>query len=312
MENKYSNYMGIGEKPIDFDEFWENGVSEVQQRGVGFKLNQVNIPSNIANFYDLYFNGVGNAQVHCQLLVPKVIKKKHKAMLIFHGYHCDAGDYTSKISWVAEGFVVMAMDCRGQGGQSTYADTVKGDVLKGLLIRGIEEENPARLYYRNVYLDTVQAVNILKSLEYVNEKKIFLQGVSQGGGLAIACAGLIPDIYKVQVCYPFLSDFKKAFKLGDQTAFSELQYWFRYRDPLHVKEKEVFDTLEYIDIKYFAENIKAEVKWAMGLDDQVVPPETQMAAFNRIKSSKELVMLPEYGHEYLPKVMDKWYGFFIE
>lgn len=70
--------MGIGEKPIDFDEFWENGVSEVQQRGVGFKLNQVNIPSNIANFYDLYFNGVGNAQVHCQLLVPKVTKKSIK------------------------------------------------------------------------------------------------------------------------------------------------------------------------------------------------------------------------------------------
>ena len=150
------------------------------------------------------------------------------------------------------------------------------------------------------------------SMDHVDEKKIFAQGASQGGGLSIACAGLVPEIYKVQVAYPFLSDYRKAYQYGPNTAFSELSYWFKYRDPLHKKENDFFNLLDYIDIKYLAENIKAQVIWEIGGSDQLVPPETQMAAYNRIKSKKQLYVEPEYGHEYLPHMGDETRSFFIE
>ena len=68
--------------------------------------------------------------------------------------------------------------------------------------------------------------------------------------------------------------------------------------------------LDYVDVKYLAENIKAEVVMAVVFKDTVVFPKTQMAAFNRIKSRKRLLVLPEYGHEYLPKISDELREFF--
>ncbi|KIC04587.1 cephalosporin-C deacetylase [Ligilactobacillus ruminis DPC 6832] len=79
---------------------------------------------------------------------------------------------------------------------------------------------------------------------------------------------------------------------------------------MHKNEDEFFRLLDYVDVKYLAENIKAEVVMVVGLKDTVVFPKTQMAAFYRIKSRKRLLVLPEYGHEYLPKISDELREFF--
>lgn len=310
--NNFKDYLGLGKKPKDFDEFWNKGKKEVDKLGNTYGLKQVNLPSHVANFYHLYFKGISGARVHAQLVTPKKIEGKHPGVLLFHGYHCDSGDFQDKVGWAAEGFVSLALDCRGQGGLSEDNVPVKGDILQGLIIRGVEEWDPKKLYYYRQFLDLYQAAHILMSMEHVDEKKIWCQGASQGGGLSIACAGLVPEIYKVQVAYPFLSDYRKAYQYGPDTAFSELSYWFKYRDPLHKKEKDFFNLLDYIDIKYLAENIKAQVIWEIGGSDQLVPPETQMAAYNRIKSKKQLYVEPEYGHEYLPHLGDETRSFFIE
>lgn len=206
----------------------------------------------------------------------------------------------------------MALDCRSQGGLSEDNESVKGDIMQGLIIRGLEEWNPSKLYFYQQFLDCYQAAKILMSMKNVDSKRIFLQGISQGGGLALACAGLLPQIYKVQANYPFLSDYRKAYLYGPQTAFGEISYWFHYRDPLHKKEKEVVNLLDYIDVKYFADNIKAQVLWEIGGSDTSVPPETQMAAYNRINSKKEIHLAPEYGHEFIPRLGDDIRQFFIE
>lgn len=68
--------------------------------------------------------------------------------------------------------------------------------------------------------------------------------------------------------------------------------------------------MEYIDVQHFAPRIKAEVIMATGLDDEICFPSTQFAVFNKITSPKDVILLPEYGHEYYPKVADKVRGFF--
>lgn len=307
------NYSGSGIKPADFDAFWEDGLREMESLPLDYILDPVDIPSQVANFYHLTFKGVGGATIHCQLITPKeTAGRNFKGLLQFHGYHTDSGDFQDKIGWAAEGFVVLAMDARGQGGLSEDRTQTSGGVMKGLIIRGMEE-GKNNLYFRQVFLDTAHAARILKSMDFVNENRIYAQGASQGGGLTIACAGLVPDLYRVYVSYPFLSDYRKAYSLGAQTsAFEEIPYWFQFRDPLHKREKEIFDTLEYIDIQHFAPRIKAEVCWAVGMQDTIVPPITQMATYNNIPTKKNLIILPEYGHEYLPKVSDDMRSYFID
>lgn len=307
------NYSGSGIKPSDFDAFWEDGLLEMESLPLDYILDPVDIPSQVANFYHLTFKGVGGATIHCQLITPKeTAGRNFKGLLQFHGYHTDSGDFQDKIGWAAEGFVVLAMDARGQGGLSEDRTQTSGGVMKGLIIRGMEE-GKNNLYFRQVFLDTAHAARILKSMDFVNENRIYAQGASQGGGLTIACAGLVPDLYRIYVSYPFLSDYRKAYSLGAQTsAFEEIPYWFQFRDPLHKREKEIFDTLEYIDIQHFAPRIKAEVCWAVGMQDTIVPPITQMATYNNITTKKNLIILPEYGHEYLPKVSDDMRSYFID
>lgn len=307
------NYSGSGIKPADFDAFWEDGLREMESLPLDYILDPVDIPSQVANFYHLTFKGVGGATIHCQLITPKeTAGRNFKGLLQFHGYHTDSGDFQDKIGWAAEGFVVLAMDARGQGGLSEDRTQTSGGVMKGLIIRGMEE-GKNNLYFRQVFLDTAHVARILKSMDFVNENRIYAQGASQGGGLTIACAGLVPDLYRIYVSYPFLSDYRKAYSLGAQTsAFEEIPYWFQFRDPLHKREKEIFDTLEYIDIQHFAPRIKAEVCWAVGMQDTIVPPITQMATYNNITTKKNLIILPEYGHEYLPKVSDDMRSYFID
>lgn len=309
--SEFEHYKGSGIKPSDFDTFWDNGLQQLDETPLEYEMNKVDIPSKIADFYELYFIGIGGAKVRCQYIRPKQIEGKAPGMLMFHGYHTDSGDYTDKLSWVAEGFSVLAMDCRGQGGFSEDRTMVKGTTLKGLIIRGVEE-GPDSLYYKNVFLDTVHAARILMNMEEVDEENIVVQGASQGGALSLVCAALEPRVKKVVAQYPFLSDYRKVFELDiNASAYEELAYWFRFRDPMHEKEEEFFQTLEYIDLQHLAPRIKAEIKWAIGLEDLVCPAVTQFAVYNQITSPKEMIFFPEYGHEYLPKLGDKVRGFLI-
>lgn len=309
--HQYQNYLGSGIKPANFDEFWDKQLEELEQIPLDYELERVEIPSRVADFYNLYFIGVEGARVRCQYVCPKQVNEKIPGMLMFHGYHGDSGDFGDKVSWAAEGFSVLAMDCRGQGGLSENNSKVKGTTMKGLIIRGVEE-GPESLYFRSVFLDTVQAARILMSMDEVNEEEIYIQGASQGGALSLICAALEPRVKKVVAQYPFLSDYRKAFEFNiTSSAYEELHYWFRFRDPMHEREEEFFNTLEYIDLQHFAPRIKAEVKWAIALEDDVCYPAQQFAVYNQITSPKEMIIFPEYGHEYLPKLGDRVKGFLL-
>jgi cephalosporin-C deacetylase len=45
--------------------------------------------------------------------------------------------------------------------------------------------------------------------------------------------------------------------------------------------------------------------------DTICPPSTQFAAYNKITSSKSMVVYPDYGHEDLPDIKDKIFQFMV-
>jgi cephalosporin-C deacetylase len=46
--------------------------------------------------------------------------------------------------------------------------------------------------------------------------------------------------------------------------------------------------------------------------DTICPPSTQFAAYNKIRSKKELLIYPDFGHEGLPGAPDRIYDFLAE
>ena len=45
--------------------------------------------------------------------------------------------------------------------------------------------------------------------------------------------------------------------------------------------------------------VKADVLMISALSDVICPPETQFAAYNKIKSNKRVIFYPDYGHDML-------------
>ena len=169
------------------------------------------------------------------------------------------------------------------------------------------------MVFCRVFQDIVIEAEIMKKLPEIDPEKMVARGGSQGGALSLICAALVPEIRKVAVLYPFLTDYQKVYENGcDETAYSELIHFFRAHDPRHEREQEFFEKLGYIDVQNFAGLIKADVLWGIALSDTCCPPITQIVAYNHLKCNKELRIYPDYGHECLPGFVDECMNFVSE
>ena len=90
----------------------------------------------------------------------------------------------------------------------------------------------------------------------------------------------------------------------DKAAYEELNYYLRNFDPEHLNKDQIFTRLGYIDVQNLATRIKAKTSMALGLMDQICPPSTQFAAYNKITAPKSMILYPDYGHEGLPGLSD--------
>ena len=305
-------YRGINECPADLDEFWDRSLREMEALGTDYELIPADFQAPGAECYHLWFTGMGGARVHAKFLRPKAREGKLPAVLMFHGYSGDCGSFASKLGYVGAGYVVAAMDCRGQGGLSEDPVPVKGNTLNGQIIRGLEDE-PEKLYFRNVFLDCAQLARIVMSLPYVDEARVAATGGSQGGGLTLACAALTPTLNRAAPVVPFLTDYRRVWEMDlAKDAYSDIRDFFRHTDPTHSREKETFTKLGYVDNHNLAHRIRAKVKMFTGLMDTICPPSTQFAAFNRIESEKEVVLYPDFGHETPAETDDVIMQFILE
>ncbi len=297
-------YAGRNPCPADMDQFWDKSIA--QMKAIDPKVELVpstfNVP--IAECFDLYFTGMGGARVHAKYLRPKNNPKPHPAVVMFHGYSGNCGEWHDKLNYVGMGFSVAGLDCRGQAGLSEDKGGVKGNTLNGHIIRGLND-GPDKLLFRDIFLDTAQLAGIVMNMPEVDPKRVGATGGSQGGGLTLACAALEPRINRLAPVFPFLCDYKRVWEMDLAIhAYDELKAFFRNFDPRHEREDEIFTRLGYIDIQHLAKRIKGEVLMGVGLMDNICPPSTQFAAFNKITAPKRTVIYPDFGHEGLPGIGD--------
>ena len=302
-------YQGVNPRPDDFDAFWDVRLAEMHAIDPQVETVPADFRAPYARCSDLYFTGVGGARIHAKLLEPLEQPAPGPAIVMFHGYSGSAGDWTDKLPYVAAGFTVAALDCRGQGGLSQDLGGVAGNTLTGHIIRGLDDE-PANMLFVRIFLDTAQLARIVMGLPTVDPARLGATGASQGGGLTLACAALEPGIKLAAPVYPFLCDYRRVWEMDlAANAYAELRDYFRRFDPRHQREDEVFTQLGYIDVQHLAPRIGAEVLMAVGLMDQICPPSTQFAAYNKITAPKSMALYPDFGHETLTGHADTVFEF---
>ena len=311
---KLKTYQGLNPCPDDFDRYWDESLAELATVESDVRLVPAEFRAPGAECFDLFFTGVGGARVHAKFLRPLGTPATPRpAVVIFHGYSGNCGSWCDKLKYVNAGFVVAALDCRGQGGLSEDTTPVSGMTFRGHFVRGLDDPDPKKLLFRSIFLDTAQLTRLVMAMPDVDAARVGITGGSQGGGLTFACAALVPEVNRAAAAYPFLSDYRRVWEMDlAKGAYEELSYYFRMFDPVHAREQEVFTKLGYIDIQHLAPRIRCSLVMFTGLMDTICPPSTQFAAYNKVVSPKEVVFYPDFGHESLPGCDDAVYEYMME
>jgi cephalosporin-C deacetylase len=222
-------YGGRNPRPADFDDYWKRAQAELAPVDPKPELKPAAFSAPGAECFDLWFSGVGGARIYAKYLRP-FGKGPHPAVLHFHGYSMNSGDWFDKLGWPAAGLAVAAMDVRGQGGRSEDLGGVAGTTLRGHIVRGLDDPDPDKLAYRQIFLDTAQLARVVMGFAEVDAERVSCTGQSQGGGLALACAALEPRIRRCAPVFPFLCDYRRVWEMDlAKDAYFEISYFFRMR-----------------------------------------------------------------------------------
>jgi cephalosporin-C deacetylase len=306
-------YQGTNPKPADYEAYWDRALQELDRIDPQVEMIPVDILGDCnADLFHLYFTGVGGARVHAKYIRPRQTKKPGPAVLEFHGYGADSGDWSGKLNYLSQGYSFASLDCRGQGGGLSEDNSrVVGNTIQGHLSRGLYGP-PDQMLFRQIFLDTAQLARIIMNQPEVDRSRVASTGKSQGGALALVCAALEPRIARVASLYPFLSDYQRVWEMDlAKDAYADVKQYLRHFDPLHQRLEETFLRLGYIDIQHLVARIRGEVLMGLTLMDNICPPSTQFAAFNKITARKEALIYPDFAHEHIPGFDDHVFRFFM-
>jgi cephalosporin-C deacetylase len=216
----------------------------------------------------------------------------------FIGYGGGRGFPTDWLLWSSAGFAHLVMDTRGQGSAWLKGDTPDlqpeggSPHHPGFMTLGVLA--PQTYYYRRLFTDAVRAVEAARGHPDVDSGRVAVTGGSQGGGLALAAAGLEPAVSVCMPDVPFLCHYRRATEITDGYPYQEIaRFCLVHRD----KVETVFNTLAYFDGVSFAARARAQALFSVGLMDEICPPSTVFAAYNYYAGPKDIIIYPYNHHE---------------
>ena len=285
-------------EPSDFDAFWADTLATARAAGGPPRFERVEGPLRTVTVVDMTFDGFGGQPIKAWLLAPVAATGPLPTVVEFVGYGGGRGSAFEWLQWASAGYCHVVMDTRGQGSAWSAGDTADPDAtatsgqFPGFVTRGIE--SPATYYYCRLITDAVLAVDAARAHPLVDGGRLIVTGQSQGGGLALAVAGLAADVRAAAIDVPFLCHWRRAVEVTDAHPYHELtRYLAVHRDRVDA----AFRTLSYCDGLNFAARASAPALFSVGLMDEICPPSTVFAAYNHYAGPRDIRVWPYNGHE---------------
>jgi cephalosporin-C deacetylase len=299
-EEQLKEYRTDTAEPAGLDQWWRLRLDEARTAAREPVLTRYEAGTYApVEVYDAEFSGAGGDRIRAWYLRPADGPETGRPTVVkFIGYGGGRGRPAEHMLLPALGYALLVMDTRGQGGRWTTGAT--GDHADGwqagpenasVMTRGIAR--PEDYYFTRLYTDAVRAVETAQGL--TGAARVAVTGMSQGGGLSLAAAALVPEL--VAVCHadvPFLCDIQRAITLAPQAPYTEVPEFLAHQVDL---VPAALDTLRYVDCALLARRITAQCLLSVGLMDLICPPSTVFAAYNEITAGKDIAVHPFTGHD---------------
>lgn len=283
--------------PASVDGYWRPVLHEYGQKPLNIVREPQISPFPAVSVDKLIYQGYDDTPLHGWFMTPATAKSgaeagcKPPCVVTFPGYTGDRGLPERYAAWLLLGYAVLAVDARGQGGETGNRMPETSGSAKGWVSMGLLEKE--RSYYQAIALDVVGAVEAASRQPEIDPAKIAVVGGSQGGGIALLAgalsdkpAALVADI--PNMCH---LDYGIMHSTG---SLSEIAHYLK-RHPDRLDG--ALHTLAHFDIMNLAHRIKSPVMMSVCWKDTVCVPETIYAVYNRLGCPKQIFDYPFHGHE---------------
>src|SRR5262245_49154048 len=187
-------------EPPDLDAFWRDTLTTSRTAAAARPptFDRLDGPLRAVTVDDVTFPGFAGQAIKGWLLTPAAASTPLPTIVEYIGYGGGRSLPFEWLRWATAGYAHLVMDTRGQGSAWSPGDTpdvelgpADGGSFPGFMTRGIER--PETWYYRRLVSDAVLALDAARAHPLVDASRIAVTGKSQGGGLSLAVAGLVPD-----------------------------------------------------------------------------------------------------------------------
>lgn len=274
-------------QPDDFHDFWDG----VERQAAAIPLDPDLVPDPLRTSADIevfqvFYTSLDQVRIAAWYCRPTQRPARAPALLFVPGYQMDP---PIPKEWARKGYCALSVAPRGK----LRSNRQFNPGYPNLLTHNIVDRHTYA--YRGFYVDAWRGVDFLLSRPEVDPNRIGVTGSSQGGGLTITTAAMRPQVRAAAAGAPYLCGMMDAITLTHTYPYEEINDYLR----LHPESRqEVEDTLAYFDGHNFADKITCPIMVNIGLQDNVCPPETGYALFNRIAAQdKQLYTYDGHGHD---------------
>jgi cephalosporin-C deacetylase len=236
--------------------------------------------------FQVFYTSLDQVRIAAWYCRPSRRAERSPAIMFLPGYQMDP---PIPKEWARKGYIALSVAPRGK--LRSMHQFNPG--YPNLLTYNIVDRHTYA--YRGFYVDTWRGIDFLLSRPEVDPTHIGVTGASQGGGLTICTAAMRPEIRAAAAGAPYLCGYLDAIELTHTYPYEEINDYLRQHPD---SRSAVEETLAYFDGLNFADRITCPIIVNIGLQDNVCPPETGYALFNRIGATdKRLYPYDGHGHD---------------
>jgi len=282
-------------RPQDFDMYWKGEKKTLRKLKMVVEMEPLEGVEEGYECFDTEISCTGPKPARGYFAKPAEAEDNSLPIVLLVHAAGVKGEWCQSKPWSAlryakmgRGALCFDLNAHGMlnGMPQSYYDSLEAGELSRYFYQGAD--NREDFYFRGMYLRLQRTLDFLAKQPEWDGRRIIVIGESQGGGQALAAAGLDKRVTAAVATVPAMCDWggPLAGRKGG------------WPDPVNAMERsqEVIETVEYFDVAHLLKNSRATLFVEIGLIDRTCPSSSVYAAVNQSKGKKIICAVPYRGH----------------